>query len=79
MITTEPSNNILSRRQLQTATGILKNKTTKEIAVDLNISPKTVEKYRMEVYRELNCNSIASMIRRCLQLNIITMEEFLKD
>lgn len=69
----------LTPRQFQVAFGICRNKTTKEIAFELNLSPKTVEKYRAEAFRELNCHSIAGVIKRCLQFNIITLEEFLKD
>lgn len=69
----------LTPREINIAKSICKNKTTKEIASDCDISDSTVEFHRENINLKLRTHGIAAVIKRCLQLNIISMEEFLKD
>jgi DNA-binding CsgD family transcriptional regulator len=69
----------LSPRELQVTMLVLKDRLSKQIAGDLNLSIKTVEKHRYSIYKKLNCHNFLQLLKKCLQLNIITMEEFLKD
>ncbi|MBS2038449.1 response regulator transcription factor [bacterium] len=62
--------NPLSLRQTLILQQMARGKTTKEIADQMCLSPKTVEKYRSEILRRLNCkNQVQALeVGRRLQL-----------
>jgi DNA-binding NarL/FixJ family response regulator len=60
----------LSPREREVVTMIVDGRSTKEIAADLHTSVKTVEKQRRDAMRKLNVDSIASLVRVCLQLGL---------
>lgn len=53
----ESSREELTPRELQVLAGVVDGKTNREIGVDLDISPKTVEKHLESVYRKLRVAS----------------------
>lgn len=53
----------LSRRELEVLSAIAEGKSYKEIAVDLNISPKTVSTYRTRILEKLNFSNTAELLR----------------
>lgn len=57
----------LSRRERQVLTLIARGGTTKSIAADLGISPKTVEKHRGKLARKLNLHSVAELTRYAIE------------
>jgi FixJ family two-component response regulator len=60
----------LSPREREVVAKIVEGQSTKEIAADLNTSVKTVEKQRRDAMRKLDVDSIASLVRVCLQLGL---------
>ena len=60
----------LSPREREVVAKIVEGRSTKEIAADLHTSVKTVEKQRRDAMRKLDVDSIASLVRVCLQLGL---------
>lgn len=64
---------LISPRQLEiwrmTATGML----CKEIAWELGIGWKTVEKHRYELYRRIGAKGIADLTRMAIEYGVITV------
>jgi len=60
----------LSPREREVVAKIVEGQSTKEIAADLNTSVKTVEKQRRDAMQKLDVDSIASLVRVCLQLGL---------
>ena len=58
-------------RRGQVLAGIWAGKGTKEIAVDLGISPKTVEYHRARLYRIFGVNDLVSLCRRAIAVGLI--------
>jgi DNA-binding NarL/FixJ family response regulator len=58
---------MLSRRERQVLTLIARGGTTKSIAHDLGISPKTVEKHRGKLARKLDIHSVAELTRFAIE------------
>ena len=61
----------LSQRQIETLRLIEKGKTTNEIAEVLMLSPKTIEKYRGEILRRLDCRNQIEALEKARQLHIL--------
>lgn len=61
----------LSQRQIETLRLIEKGKTTNEIAEILMLSPKTIEKYRGEILRRLDCRNQIEALEKARQLSIL--------
>lgn len=61
----------LSPRQLETLRLIEKGKKTNEIAEILMLSPKTIEKYRGEILRRLDCRNQIEALEKARSLNIL--------
>lgn len=53
----------LSTRELEVLDGLLDGKTSKVLARDLGISPKTVDTHRMNVMRKLQISSHAELVK----------------
>lgn len=62
-----PSLRVLSPRERQVLTLIARGGTTKSIASDLGISPKTVEKHRGKLARKLDIHSVAELTRFAIE------------
>lgn len=60
----------LSPREREVVVMIVEGKSTKEMAVDLHTSVKTVEKQRRDAMRKLNVDNVASLVRICLELGL---------
>lgn len=58
---------MLSRRERQVLTLIARGGTTKSIAHELGISPKTVEKHRGKLARKLDIHSVAELTRFAIE------------
>lgn len=61
----------LSPRQLETLRLIEKGKKTNEIAEIMMLSPKTIEKYRGEILRRLDCRNQIEALEKARSLNIL--------
>jgi DNA-binding NarL/FixJ family response regulator len=61
----------LSKRQIETLRLIEKGKKTNEIAEIMMLSPKTIEKYRGEILRRLDCRNQIEALEKARSLNIL--------
>ena len=64
----------LSERQREILQLIAEGQTTKEIALRLKLSAKTVEYHRMELMRRLNIFDIPGLVRFAVRTRVITLE-----
>jgi DNA-binding NarL/FixJ family response regulator len=64
----------LSPRQGQVLQLIAEGKTTKQVALALNISVKTVESHRMQLMERLDLHDIASLVRFAIKIGLVTLE-----
>ena len=63
----------LTERQLQILQAICQSKNTKEVAILLQVSPKTVEYHRRQLMSRLGTNNVAGVVRRALALGLISL------
>jgi DNA-binding NarL/FixJ family response regulator len=64
----------LSPRQEQVLQLIAEGKTTKQIALALNIGIKTVESHRRQLMERLDLHDIASLVRFAIKIGLVTLE-----
>ena len=64
---------VLTKREREVFELLVKNKTTKDIAKDLNISEKTVRNHISNVMQKLGVKGRASAVVELLKLNEITL------
>jgi DNA-binding NarL/FixJ family response regulator len=64
----------LSERQREILQLIAEGQTTKEIALTLNLSAKTVEYHRMQLMQRLNIFDIPGLVRFALRTGLIPQE-----
>ncbi len=63
--------NLLTARQLEVLRLVASGKTTKEIARDLRISPKTVEFHRGRLMERIGANDVTGLTRFALQNGVL--------
>ena len=63
--------NPLSERQMQVLERLARGWTTRQVAEDMTLSPKTVEKYRGEILRVLNARNVVMALEKARRLNLI--------
>ncbi len=67
------SKGILTSREREVFELLIKNKTTKDIAKELNISEKTVRNHVSNTMQKLGVNGRASAVVELLKLNEISL------
>ena len=72
--TEQTSLNRLTPRQREVLQLIAEGHTTKEIAKELGISPKTAETYRGELMKELDIHDIASLTRYAIRMGVVALD-----
>ena len=65
------STTVLTLRQIEVLVRLARGLTTREVAADLCLSPKTVEKHRTEILRVLDARNTVVALRKARQLNLI--------
>ncbi len=65
---------ILSPKEKKILQYIAEGKNTKEIALQLNLSPKTVETHRMHLMEKLNIRSVAELTKYALREGLTSLE-----
>lgn len=66
------SHRLLSLKQTEILQFIAQGWTTRQIAEEIHLSPKTVEKYRGEIFRLLNCKNHLQALDEARRLNILS-------
>lgn len=66
-----------SRRELDVLSRVLQGMTSREIAADLAISPRTVELYRRGLVRKFGARNTADLVRKVLTLPLTGEPEVL--
>ncbi|MHC4663002.1 MAG: response regulator [Planctomycetota bacterium] len=66
---------ILSQRELEILQVLAEGKSSKEIALLLGISQKTVDAHRRKIMEKLSFNSIAELIKYAIRKGLISLEE----
>jgi DNA-binding NarL/FixJ family response regulator len=64
----------LTPRQREVLQLIAEGNTTKKIAKELGISPKTAETYRAELMKELDSHDTASLTRYALRMGVVALD-----
>ena len=67
------TNNILTKREKDVFMLLIKNKSTKEIANELNISEKTVRNHVSNAMQKLGCKGRAGAVIELLKLGEISL------
>lgn len=65
----------LTARQTQVLRLIAEGKTTKQVALELNISVKTVESHRMQLMDRLEIHDIAGLVRFAIKVGLVKLED----
>jgi two-component system nitrate/nitrite response regulator NarL len=61
----------LSGREQEVLRAIAQGKTTKEVATELNLSPRTVETYRVRLKRKLNARNVAELLNHARKRQLL--------
>ena len=72
LTTSEPSWEILTRREREVIKLIAEGKRTKEIAVYLSLSPKTIEKHRTNLMRKLDLHNVSEVTVYAIRNGFVT-------
>ena len=71
-VTDEPAP-VVTDRMRQVLDGIAAGKKNHEIAGDLGISPKTVEKFRAQLYEAFAVDSAVALVMKALRMKVISL------
>lgn len=66
-----PSGPELTEREMQVLISICDGRTSKEIALGLQISPKTVEFHRTNILKKTSSGSVAGLVRWAVRNGVI--------
>ena len=53
---------------------IAEGKTTKQVALELSISVKTVESHRAQLMDRLNIHDVAGLVRYAIKMGLVNMQ-----
>lgn len=67
----DPDENPLSRREIQVATLLAEGKTAPHIAVELHISPSTVDVHRRNLMRKLKLHNVVELTKYAIRTGLI--------
>ncbi|HEU5290784.1 MAG TPA: response regulator transcription factor [Cyclobacteriaceae bacterium] len=65
------NSNLLSDREVEVLRLISKGKTSKEIGIELNISPLTIKAHRRNMIKKLQVNNSTELISKALEIGIL--------
>jgi len=67
-----PSPKLITKREREILKLVAESNSTREIAVKLNISPKTVDNHRTNMMRKLHLHDVASLTRYAIEIGLIS-------
>lgn len=62
---------VLSERELDVLKEIAKGKSTKQIAEELHLSPRTIETHRKNLHQKLEVNNVSGLVRIALKSGLV--------
>ena len=65
----------LTARQREILSLIAEGKSTKQVALQLNISVKTVESHRTQIMERLNIHDVAGLVRYAIKTGLVKIEQ----
>jgi len=65
---------VLSQREREVLQLLAEGKTTKQVAMQLYISPKTVETHRLRIINKLGIDNVAQLTKYALQEGLTSLE-----
>ena len=65
----------LTARQREILSLIAEGKSTKQVALQLNISVKTVESHRAQIMERLNIHDVAGLVRYAIRTGLVKIEQ----
>jgi DNA-binding NarL/FixJ family response regulator len=68
---TEPAESRITPRQREILKLLAEGKTSREVAVTLGMTIKTVDTHRSNIMKRLNCHSLGELVRYALRNQII--------
>jgi DNA-binding NarL/FixJ family response regulator len=72
---TRPSLEVLTPRQREVLRMIAEGHSSKDIALTLNISVKTVETHRSQLMDRLNIHDIAGLVRYSIRMGLVNIDD----
>lgn len=72
---TDTAPSLLTERQSAVLTAIARGLSTKQIAREMDISPKTVEFHRSQIIERLGVRDVASLVRKAAKLGLVNLDE----
>jgi len=71
----ESTSPILNKKEFKVLQLLAEGKSSKQIALSLNKSPKTIDAYRRQIMQKLGTNRLADLIKYALQEGLISLKE----
>ncbi len=66
---------MLTARQREILSLIAEGKSTKKVALQLNISVKTVESHRAQIMERLNIHDVAGLVRYAIRTGLVKIDQ----
>ncbi len=66
---------VLTRREREVLQLLAESKTTKQVAIILHISPKTVETHRLKIMKKLDLNNMAALTKYAIREGLTSLEQ----
>jgi DNA-binding NarL/FixJ family response regulator len=66
---------VLTRREREVLQLLAESKTTKQVAIILHISPKTVETHRLKIMKKLDLNNMAALTKYAVREGLTSLEQ----
>lgn len=65
----------LTRREIEIVKKIAEEKSNQEIALEMNISLRTVETHRRNIMQKMKVNNVVSLLKKAASLNLIDLSD----
>ena len=62
---------LLNDKEISVAKLIAEGKNNREIGTEVNLSHRTIERYKEVIMKKLGCRTVAQAIAKCIRVGII--------